>query len=163
MNTNNGIAGLGIGGSSLNGGKHRVLIADDSEDDRLFLKRAIARHAPLLEVVAEVEDGDEVITYLEGHGRYADRQKYPLPDLLSMDARMPRVSGIEVLEWLRLQNFPSMKIAMLADASAIVFKDEALCLGLDHFYLKSIETRQLTEVVRKLQAELEASPEGCYL
>src|SRR3974377_1110406 len=81
--------------------KHRVLIADDYEADRFFLKEVIRRHAPLLEVVGEVGDGDEVIAYLWGYGQYADREKYPLPELLILDVRMPRMTGLQVLEGLK--------------------------------------------------------------
>ena len=41
--------------------KPRVLIADDYEADRFFLKEIIRRHAPLLEVAGQVQDGGGVI------------------------------------------------------------------------------------------------------
>jgi DNA-binding NarL/FixJ family response regulator len=142
---------------------YRVLIADDSRDDRYFLREAIRRHAPGLEVVGEVEDGDEVIAYLWGFGEYADRGKHPLPDLLIMDVRMPRMTGIKVLEWLATQIFPSMKVAVLADSSAVIFHDKATSLGLKHFYAKSHNLQNLVDVVKKLQAELEQEPAGRFL
>lgn len=135
--------------------KHRVLIADDYEADRFFLKEMIRRHAPLLEVVGEVQDGDEVVAYLWGYGIYADRQKYPLPDLLIMDLRMPRMTGIQVLEWLKTQNLPPLKVAILADTSAGLYRDRALGLGLKHFYSKVMDTGELVHIVKQLQAELE--------
>lgn len=136
--------------------KHRVLIADDYEADRFFLKEAIRRHAPLLEVVAEVADGSEVITYLSGGDKYGDREKYPLPELLIMDLRMPRMTGLEVLEWLKTQPFPDLKVAMLADSSFLEYREKAASFGLKHFYSKVINADELVEVVRKLQAELES-------
>ena len=135
--------------------KHKVLIADDYESDRLFLRRAIIEHAPALEVVAEVEDGMEVVAYLSGEGLYADRSKYPLPELIILDVRMPRMTGIEVLEWLEKRDYPSLKIAMLADSSAILYKEKARSLGLQHFYSKVINPAELIQVVKTLEAELE--------
>ena len=145
------------------GGKHFVLIADDCETDRLFLKEAIKRHAPLLEVVGEVGDGDEVIAYLWGYGKYADRGKHPMPDLLIMDVRMPRIPGIQVLEWLETQKFPSLKVAMLADSSSTIFRAKAVSLGLQHFYPKAADQNQLGEVVQKMQAELEQGKSGRFI
>ena len=116
--------------------KHRVLIADDYEADRFFLKEAIRRHAPLLEVVGEVSDGDEVIAYLWGYGEYADREKYPLPELLILDVRMPRMTGLQVLEWLKTQKLPPMKVVLLADTSGENFREKAEGMGLRHFYSK---------------------------
>ena len=135
--------------------KHKVLIADDYEADRFFLKEAIRRHAPDLEVVGELEDGSDVIAYLTGRDGYADRVKHPLPDLLIMDVRMPRMSGLEVLDWLKIHPFPKMKVAMLADSSFMEFREKAASFGLQHFYPKVINAGELVEVVRKLQAELE--------
>jgi DNA-binding NarL/FixJ family response regulator len=135
--------------------KHKVLIADDYEADRFFLKEIIRRYAPLLEVVGEVQDGDEVIAYLWGYGQYADREKYPLPELLIMDVRMPRMTGIQVLEWMKTQNLPPLKVALLADTSAGMFRDRVAELGLKHFYSKIMQTSELVSVIRNLQAELE--------
>ena len=141
--------------------KHKVLIADDYEADRFFLKDLIRRHAPLLEVVGEVADGEEVIDYLWGYGKYADRNKYPFPELLIMDVRMPRMTGVQVLEWMKTQNLPPMKVAVLADSSSAVYRDRINDLGMAQFYSKLMDTGELTKLVLQLQSELqEASPRG---
>src|SRR6185437_9376994 len=49
-----------------------------------------------------VFDGREVIAYLKGEEHYADRKKYPIPDVLLLDLKMPQVGGFEVLEWFKL-------------------------------------------------------------
>lgn len=135
---------------------HKVLIADDYEADRFFLKEIIRRDAPLLEVVGEVQDGDEVVAYLWGYGQDADRDKYPVPELLIMDIRMPRMTGIQVLEWMQTQTLPPLKVAVLADSSAERFRNRVAELGLKHFYSKVMETNELVNVIKGLQAELEA-------
>jgi DNA-binding NarL/FixJ family response regulator len=140
----------------MTGRKHKVLLADDYEADRFFLKEIIRQHAPLLEVVGEVQDGDEVIAYLWGYGQYAEREKYPMPELLIMDVRMPRMTGIQVLEWMQTQHLPPLKIAVLADTSAELFRPRVAELGLKHFYSKVMDTHELVNIVKKLQAELES-------
>src|SRR5438045_2595978 len=69
-----------------------VLVAEDSEDDRWFLRRAF-QQVSILKLIAEVEDGEQAIDYLSGRGPYADRGKYPLPQLLLSDLKMPKVGG----------------------------------------------------------------------
>jgi len=96
-----------------------VLIADDDEKDRALLTKTIRRHASHLKVVGEAANGEEVVAYLTGEGEYADREKNPLPKLLILDVRMPRMTGIEVLEWLRAQGFPDLKVALLADSAEL--------------------------------------------
>ncbi len=46
-------------------------------------------------------DGREAQDYLSGTGKFADRREYPLPYLILMDLKLPRVMGLEVLKWLR--------------------------------------------------------------
>lgn len=139
---------------------HTVLIADDYEADRFFLKEAIRRNTPKLKVIAEVEDGSEVVNYLSGNGKFADRALYPMPEVLIMDMRMPRMTGLEVLEWLQKQNMPQLKIAVLADSSSTLFEPKARELGVKHFFSKVANPGELIHLVELLQAELEFGEQG---
>ena len=84
-----------------------ILIAEDSDDDGLLLERAF-RQIGLKNPVRILTDGAEVISYLKGEGKYADRQEYPFPSVLFTDIKMRRVSGFQVLEWL--QEHPECKV-----------------------------------------------------
>jgi CheY-like chemotaxis protein len=139
---------------------HTVLIADDYEADRYFLKEAIRRHALKLQVIAEVEDGAEVVNYLSGNGKFADRETYPIPEVLIMDMRMPRITGLEVLEWLQKQNMPPLKIAVLADSSSGMFEPKVRALGIKHFFSKVANPSELIHLVKLLQDELESGDQG---
>jgi CheY-like chemotaxis protein len=66
-----------------------ILMADDDPDDRFLTKHAFTEHHvanPLL----FVEDGVELLDYLRGAGKYADRVRFPLPGLILLDLNMPR-------------------------------------------------------------------------
>ena len=78
-----------------------VLVAEDNEDDLFFSSRMLAKAG--LRAVRHVADGCQTIDYLAGRGPYADRARYPLPDLLLLDLKMPGRTGHDVLDWLRLQ------------------------------------------------------------
>src|SRR5689334_8489245 len=75
--------------------KYLVLMVDDSEDDCLLLKMAMGQ-AQRLHFIGSVSDGEEVVDYLNGSGKYADREQYPVPDMLLLDLMMPRKNGFEV-------------------------------------------------------------------
>src|SRR4051812_19668406 len=77
-----------------------ILLAEDNEDDLLVIRKAFQR-SNLLNPVHIVRDGEEAVAYLEGKGKYASRDEYPLPDLLLLDLKMPKVDGFEVLAWVR--------------------------------------------------------------
>jgi CheY-like chemotaxis protein len=134
-----------------------VLIVDDSEVDRFFLRRAMQSVAPQLQIVGELDNGDRAIDYLSGKDKYADRGHHPFPDLLVLDSRMPGRGGIEVLEWLRPREFRGLKVAFFADSSAATLKPQALALGANFFFAKSVRSNELLRVARTLQMELERS------
>jgi CheY-like chemotaxis protein len=114
---------------------YHVLVADDSTDDRFLLQAAMHR-ATRLHIVAEVADGAEVIAYLKGRDAYADRKRYPLPDLLLLDLKMPQMDGFEVLEWMQTQSLPGLTVVVLTDSMQAEHIKRALDLGADLFQVK---------------------------
>jgi CheY-like chemotaxis protein len=79
-----------------------VLLAEDEEDDVFLIRRAFQK-LDLVKQLAVVGNGEEVISYIRGDGQYEDRDRHPFPDMVVLDHRMPLVSGLEVLFWLRSQ------------------------------------------------------------
>jgi CheY-like chemotaxis protein len=85
----------------------KVLVAEDSEEDRLLMTHSLSR-IPSFQLVGELEHDHEVRAYLQGKGIYADRHLYPLPDLLLHDAMMYGENAIEFLNWLKLHPVPGL-------------------------------------------------------
>src|SRR5438046_8860105 len=79
---------------------YKLLIVDDSEDERILLAMSFQR-IPSCEVVAFLPGGQAAIDYLSGINAYDDRRRFPLPDVLLLDFRMPCVTALDVLGWLR--------------------------------------------------------------
>lgn len=75
----------------------RVLVADDNEDHLFFIERALNQIEGELHVET-VQDGVEVMDYLNRRGDFAGKER---PHLILLDLRMPRRDGIEVLEELK--------------------------------------------------------------
>jgi CheY-like chemotaxis protein len=77
-----------------------LLLVEDSPDDQFIMKRALTA-AGVANPLQIVEDGEEAVHYLDGAGKFGDREKYPLPALVFLDLKLPFRSGIDVLKWLR--------------------------------------------------------------
>jgi CheY-like chemotaxis protein len=78
-----------------------ILLAEDSQDDAEAV-RAILRRAGVMNAIQTVTDGDQTVSYIEGEGKYADRERFPFPRVLLLDLVMPRFDGLQVLEWLKV-------------------------------------------------------------
>ncbi|MFW6113753.1 MAG: response regulator [Actinomycetota bacterium] len=79
-----------------------VLLVEDDPNDVLLIQRAF-RNARMANPIHVVEDGELAISYLSGSGEYSERERFPLPVLVFLDLKLPRKSGLEVLNWIRAQ------------------------------------------------------------
>ena len=125
-----------------------ILVADDNPDDVALLRLAFQK-AGFSNRVEVVNDGDEAIQYLKGEGAYADRVKFPWPLLLFLDLKMPRVSGLEVLAWLRGQSqLASLQVIVLSHSSHDLDVREAYRLGAKSFLVKPSGLHEFVEQMK---------------
>ena len=137
-----------------------ILIADDDENDVFFVRRAIER-VGLRNPFFVAHDGQEAIDYLQGTPPYDDRAQYPLPGLLLLDLKMPRVNGFDVLAWLaRRPDFKDLYVVVLSSSSHEEDIRKAKEFGADDFRTKPTDFQQLVEMVRSLQARWLQQPIG---
>ena len=99
-----------------------------------------------------VTDGQEAIDYLQGGAKYADREAHPLPDLLLLDLKMPKLNGFDVLSWLRRQ--PGLKrllVTVLTSSDQPKDINRAYDLGANSYLLKPHNSGELSELVKRVQ------------
>lgn len=129
-----------------------VLLIEDDKNDILFIQRAFGQ-ADIAAVVQIVEDGDAAVDYLLGRGEYAERERYPLPTLILLDLKLPRRSGIEVLEWIRHQ--PVIKripVIVLTSSKETLDVDRSYDLGVSSYLVKPVNFNALSQMFVALNA-----------
>jgi len=125
-----------------------ILAAEDEETDRFILNLAFER-AKLPGSLVTVNDGGECVDYLSGVGVFADRVLHPMPAVLLLDLKMPRMHGFEVLAWLatrpEFKNLPAVVLSSSSDESDV---QKARKLGARDYFVKP---QSLDELVKILQ------------
>ncbi len=128
-----------------------ILIAEDLEDDIVLIRRALQR-ADVQNPVQIVRNGDQVIAYLSGEGKFANREEYPLPSLLLLDLKMPRMDGFEVLRWIRKQpGLRALRVIVLTSSEDIRDVNEAYELGANSFLVKPMDFENSVEISKFLK------------
>jgi CheY-like chemotaxis protein len=137
-------------GGHLAPGTPLILLVEDDENDMLFLELALERTG-LPARLAVVRDGQEAIHYLAGEGAYAERWANPLPDLVLLDVKMPKLDGFDVLTWLRAQpRFLQLPVVILSSSAEIPDLERARILGADEYRVKPPDFERLVQIVQEL-------------
>jgi CheY-like chemotaxis protein len=129
-----------------------ILLAEDQDDDVFLMRRALTK-AAVANPVFVACDGQDAIDYLDGAGPYADRKTYPLPGLLLLDLKMPRMDGFDVLTWLQSHTaFDALPTVVLSGSGLEEDVLKAKRLGADEYRVKPGEPADLTEMVHQLHS-----------
>lgn len=119
-----------------------ILLVEDSEDDILFLRRAF-RKTGLAAPFEVAYDGLEAVERLSaGASRFTH---------VLLDLKLPKKSGLEVLEWLRGRpDLASISVIVLTSSREKSDVDRARALGVDDYFVKPVSFVELVELVRKI-------------
>jgi CheY-like chemotaxis protein len=132
-----------------------ILLADDDESEHILLEAA--RELANLSVDIEfrfVTDGRQAIDYLAGNPPFDDRGRFPLPDLMLLDLKMPGLDGFDVLEWVLNQpKLSEMPVIVRTGSFSDADRKRAMLLGARDYYTKMVglpsDVSLLQEIVEK--------------
>lgn len=116
----------------------RVIVADDSLAVRDRLS-ALISHIPDTAVIATARDGREAL----------EQTRELQPDVLVLDQRMPRMSGLAVLKTIREEKRRVIVIALTTQPESI-YRDRLLAAGADYFLSKETQMNELEQIVEEV-------------
>ena len=122
----------------------RVLMVEDNTDDVLQVKR-ILKSCGLLDDLTVVRDGREAVDFL---AEALKRDAQDLPDLVILDLNLPRMSGLEVLQWIRAdQRLRDVSVVILTGSREDSSLIELHRLGVLGYLVKPLTSQDFVRTV----------------
>jgi CheY-like chemotaxis protein len=128
-----------------------ILYVEDETNDIVFMQIAFAR-AEVRNRLVTVSDGQAVVDYLAGQGKYADRNQYPMPGLVLLDLNLPKKPGLEVLKWIRHQPAcHTLPVVVFTSSSREIDIHRSYALGANACVVKPALLAELQEAVKAIK------------
>ncbi len=127
-----------------------ILMADDDRDDRELTRDAFVE-AKLANDLRFVEDGVELMDYLNRRGKYVDPASSPRPGLILLDLNMPRMDGREALQEIKSDpRFRRIRVVILTTSKAEEDILRTYNLSAASYITKPVTFEGLVETVQTL-------------
>ncbi|PZU97940.1 MAG: two-component system response regulator [Pseudanabaena sp.] len=127
-----------------------ILLIEDSDADAELAIRAL-RRSRISNQIQLLRDGAEALDFLFCRGIYSDRQIIDQPKIILLDLKLPKVSGLEVLQQIkadpRTQMIPIVMLTSSAQDSDIL---KSYQLGVNSYIVKPIDFEQFNQAVEQL-------------
>jgi two-component system response regulator len=126
-----------------------ILLVEDNPDHEMLTQRAL-RKSNIMNDVKVVHDGEEALDYLLGRGRWA-AVDHPLPTMVLLDLKLPKVDGLEVLKRIRAEERTRLVPVIVMTSS----KEEhdlvtSYASGANSYIRKPVDFNQFAEAVRQV-------------
>ena len=128
-----------------------ILMADDDYEDRMMVKDAW-EESRLCNDLRFVEDGVELMDYLERRGKYTDPSDSPRPGLILLDLNMPKMDGREALQAIKAS--PNLRLIPVVIMTTSRAEDDIMRsydVGANSYITKPVSFEGLVQVVRQLE------------
>jgi len=127
-----------------------ILIVEDNPTDAELMVRAL-RRAKLANPVTVVEDGEEALDYLYGRGRHMGRPNGGTPRVVLLDLKLPKLSGLEVLERVRAdERTRRLPVVVVTSSREEPDIQRAYALGVNSYVVKPVEFERFAEAMSQV-------------
>lgn len=124
----------------------RIVIVEDEQQIRSGLTKLVERISPSYHVVGCVSNGVQGLSCV----------KTQHPDVVITDVRMPEMDGLEMIGALAASGIQPRYIIISA-YSEFEYAKKAMSFGVSDYLLKPVSVAELTQALKKLELQLEAS------
>lgn len=128
----------------------RILLVEDNPDDELLTLMAFKDNNITNEIVV-ARDGTEALDYLFGVGKSKESDLNPLPQVVLLDLKLPKVDGLEVLRQIRSsERSKLMPVIILTSSKEEIDIINSYQLGANSYIRKPVDFEQFSEAIKQL-------------
>lgn len=128
-----------------------ILFVEDNIDDSTLTIRALIKSG-FTNKLHHVKDGAEALDYIYGKGIYASWNIKKHPKLILLDLKMPKVSGIQVLE--KIKSDPDLKtipVVILTSSKEDPDIEKCYSLGANSYIVKPVDANNFFNAIKEIQ------------
>ena len=125
----------------------KILFVEDNEADVKITLRAFAK-AKLKNTIYVVNDGQEALDFVQHKGKYQDKERFPRPDLILLDIKLPKLDGFQVLQNLKKDlQYSSIPVIMLTSSKDEEDIAKSYKNGAASFIPKSVSYNDFVKII----------------
>ncbi|MDP2412888.1 response regulator [Daejeonella sp.] len=127
-----------------------ILFAEDSMDDATLTIRALVKSG-FTNKLYHVKDGAEALDFIYCKGIYASRNIKEKPKLILLDLKMPKLTGIEVLEKVKSdQDLKSIPVVILTSSKEDPDVQKCYALGANSYIVKPVDSNKFFNAIKEI-------------
>lgn len=127
-----------------------ILFVEDGIDDALLTIRALKKNG-FANSLHHVSDGAEALDFIYCRGNYTSRNRHDKPKLILLDLKMPKITGMEVLQKLKSDpEFCSIPVVILTSSKEDPDIQKCYALGANSYIAKPVEIDNFFEVIKEI-------------
>lgn len=127
-----------------------ILFAEDSIDDATLTIRALVKSG-FTNKLYHVKDGAEALDFIYCRGNYASRNINEKPKLILLDLKMPKLTGMEVLEKIKSDpNLKSIPVVILTSSNEDPDVQKCYALGANSYIVKPVDSDNFFNAIKEI-------------
>jgi CheY-like chemotaxis protein len=129
-------------------GEPVVILVVEDDPAHIEIIRRNFEASRLANRLISVEDGQAALDYLHRKGQYDDEAKFPMPNLILLDLRLPKIDGLEVLKRIKSdQKLSIIPVVILTTSSAEADMVKAYELKVNSYLVKPVDFIQFSRLM----------------
>lgn len=129
-----------------------VILYVEDDDSYAQMMEHVLRKSGFNHKLVHVSSGAQAKAYLTGEGEFSVRDRYPLPGLILADLKMPGMTGLELLQWVRSQSEHRLiPFVILTSSEDLKDVTRAYQLGANSFLVKPPSVADLVEMMKAVE------------